>query len=152
MTISPIPFLIWQDILLKDKFSSIDSFTINKSIHQSMSCLLSLVWWRKLLKRTEKITPQSQISSMPIMQLLRILQQWRQLLVNRYFEKIILGFNWRRSHSFGILEEIWNWVHCSRSILISRTLWFIGNCMETSFSLSSRELVQNISWYYQAFP
>lgn len=99
MTISPILFPILLVILLKDKSSSIDNFTTNKSIHQSTCFHHCPDWWRKPSKRTEKITPQSPINSMPTMPLPKIQLPWRPLLVKKpSLKKIIPIFNsWRDS-------------------------------------------------------
>ena len=99
MTISPILFPIWLDILLKDKFSSIGNCTINKFIHQLTCYHHCQDWWRKPSKRTEKIMHQSPISFMLTMLLLRILLLWRQLLVKKPWLKktIHISNSWRDS-------------------------------------------------------
>lgn len=81
--ISPILFLIWLATSQKDKYSSIDNFTTSKFILQSTFFLPSLVWWRKLLRKTEKTMHQWATSFMLTMQLLKIQQPWRLSSVRR---------------------------------------------------------------------
>ena len=83
MTILLILSLIWLGISLRDKSSSIDNFTTNKFTLLSMSFLLFLVLWRKLLKKIVRITLLSATSCMQTMQLLKTLQLWRLSLVKR---------------------------------------------------------------------
>lgn len=124
MTISPIQFQILLDILLKDKFLLIDNYTISKSIHQLTFCPHCPDWWRKLLKKIEKIIHQFLISCMLIMLLPRILLLWRPLLVKKLLlKKITLTYNfWKdlRRNSF-------HKVNMNQEDFMIHLIW-LGNC------------------------
>lgn len=126
MTISPIQFQILQDILLKDKSLSIDNYITNKSIHQLTFCHHCPDWWRKLLKRIEKIIHQFPTSCMLTMLLLRILLLWRQLLVKKpLLKKIILTCNsWKDSKKNSSHK-----VSMSQEDFMIHLTW-LGNCFQ----------------------
>lgn len=99
MMISPIQFQILLVTLLKDRSLLIDNYITSKSIHQSTFCHHCPDWWKKLLKKIERIIHQFLISCMLTMLLLKILLPWRPLLVKKLLlKKIILTCNsWKDS-------------------------------------------------------
>lgn len=123
--ISPIQFLTWQAISQKVRSSLIDNCTISKSTHPLMSCHHCLDWWRRPLKRIEKITPQFPISFMPIMLLPKILQPWRLSLVKKlWLRKIILIFSsWR-----GLKKSSFLKVNTSQEVCTIHWTWHGNSC------------------------
>ena len=101
---------IWPVTLLKARFSLTDSCTTNRFILPSTCCPLCLVWWRRLSKRTDLITPQCPTSCMQTMPLPRIQQPWKQSLVRKpSLKRITLTWNsWRDSRLSSLPKDNMN--------------------------------------------